>query len=211
MNDHDRGILKERLRILDQDRGIRFDTPQHWVIDGIKRPEPFFRQLSWLMDSSSVLYLEGTAIHPEAGSFYLRHASAHSTAVACDTIFPVPDVYHVDWSPDAVVGMLELISRRPIKELFDHVKGYRDGRVVFTLHDAFEGSLRVADSIPEAKLAAFCSALQVPYRRERTAPVKADALRGLLNAMENPDKVRMPHDPWWRRIAAEFMAGFREK
>ena len=146
-----------------------------------------------------------------AASFYLKHATAHLTAVACDTVFPVPEVYHIDATPDVVIGIADLVSRRPIKELFDHVKGYRHGRVIFTFHDAFKGSFLVANSVPEAKVSAFCEVLQVSYTREQTKRAGGDALRSLLNAMENPDRVKMPSLPWWRRIAREFMAGFRHR
>ena len=211
MNDRDRELLKDRLRVIGQDQGIRLDTPEHWVIDGIKDPGLLFEHVSLIMEPPSVLYFEGTTIHPEAAAFFLKHATAHLTTVACDTVFPVPDVYHIGLSPEAVIGIAELVSQRPTKELFDHVKGYRHGRVIFTFHDAFEGRFLIADSIPEAKIKAFCEVLRVSYTREQTMRAGGDALRSLLNAIGNPDKVQMPRVTWWRRIADEFMAGFREK
>ena len=46
MTDRDREALKNRLRVLAHDQGIRLDTPKHWVINGVTEPRRFFENLS---------------------------------------------------------------------------------------------------------------------------------------------------------------------
>ncbi len=212
MTDRDREQLKNRLRVLIQaPQGIGLDTPEHWAIDGINEPRRFFEHLSLLMEAQSVLYFEGTTIHPEVASFYANHATAHPISVACDTVFPIPDIYHVDFSSAVVDGMVQLASQRPIRALFNHVKGYRCARLIFAFHDAFEDCLRVSGHIPEPSVAVFCRALGVSYARERTEHRSSDSLRHLLYAMEHPEKVKIHGVPWWQHLVNEFMSGFRDK
>src|SRR6185369_2065179 len=130
-----------------------------WVVKGIREPVPFFQHVSLLMPPGSTLYVEGITIHSQAATFYAKHESAHPIPVACNTVFPIPDCYHLDFSAEVVAGMLELAAQHSIHKLFHHVEGYRSEQVTFTFHDAFEGYFKIADTVPEAVVSEFCGNL----------------------------------------------------
>lgn len=211
MNDQDREQLKNRLRALvNGPKGLHLDTPQEWVIYGINDPPRLFQHLSLLIQPESILYLEGVTIHPEAATFYSKHETAHRVEVACGTLFPIPDVYHLDFSPKLIAGMLDLAARRPIGELFDHISGYRLGHLIFSFHDAFKSYLEVSDRIPEPIVDAFCQALGVSYSR-RLTKLHCGRYRELLYVVEHPEKLKTRPEPWWREFVDGFLSGFREK
>ncbi len=211
MNDRDREQLKNRLQALaNAPMGLHLDTPQQWVINGINEPRRFFQHLPLLMEPESILYLEGVTIHPEAATFYSRHATAHPIEVACGTVFPIPDVYHLDFSPELVAGMLDLAARRPIGELFNHISGYRLASLTFSFHDAFESHLQISDRIPEPTVDAFCRALGVSYSRKLTR-LHSNPYRELLYALEHPEKLTVRRQPWWRELVDGWLGGWRER
>lgn len=210
MNNGDRMQLKERLRLLaDAPAGLYFDTRELWIVSGIKQPKLFFQNLRLLMPSDSILYLEGTSIHPEAATLYAKHEASHPTPLDCGTIFPIPDFYHLDFSAEIVAGMLDLIACRPVCELFLHANGYRAKSLIFSFHDAFESNLCVSGNIAESTVGEFCSALGVSYSRKAT-PKRTNSYRDLLYLMEHPEKVKIPRAPWWREFLDGFKSGFHK-
>jgi hypothetical protein len=210
MNDHDREQLKARLRWLASGPlGLQLDTREHWAINGIHEPRRFFQHLSLLLEPHSILYLEGIRIHREAAVFYTKHKTMHPVDVACGTVFPIPHIYHLDFSPEVVAGIVELAARRPIGELLNHIAAYRLGRLTFLFHDAFEGYLKISDCVPEPVVVTFSRALGVSYSREITN-LHPNPYRDLLYAFEHAEELRMCRMPWWRKVVNEFLSGFRE-
>ena len=202
MSDAEREELKGQVRAMIAGRGdgIDLDTPNRWVIEGLKSPKSFFSNLQLLLPPGTILYIEGTSIVPEAARFYEIHRAKDSVFVTRDTIFPVPDVFHVTMEPETITGLLDLLAKRPRQECFDHLKGYRQGRLLFTFHDAFDGYLLISEQVLESKVGTFCRALEVSYRREKNE-IRRDAeqLKRFLHAMENPKTLRM-NWPWWKRL-----------
>jgi hypothetical protein len=180
--------------------GIGLASVDRWVIPGLKEPVAFFRQLNLLLPEDCILYFEGCTIAPEVTKFYQSHRAANAVAVVRDTIFPIPETLHVSMTPEAIDGLIELLNQHPYAACFDHVKAYRDQILLFTFHDAFDGSdLLVADWIPEESVRAFTSALGGTYTRERNENKRdPEQLRKLLWGLQNPHKLRM-NWPWWKK------------
>jgi hypothetical protein len=202
MTDANREELKEQHRAMAAGRGdgIDLDTPSHWVVEGLKRPVPFFEHLPELLPLDSILYVEGTSIIPEVATFYSSHRARNAVAVVRDTIAPVPDIYHFSFSSDVSTGLRQFAERCPVAEMFDHIKGYRGETLLFTFHDAFDGWLRISDHIPQETVARFCQALGVSSRREETKQRDPEQLRRFLWLMDNPHKIRIAGESWWRRL-----------
>src|SRR5258706_9047404 len=202
MADSEREELKEQLRTMAAGRGdgIDLDTPFHWVVEGLKKPVSFFEHLSELLPPDSILYVEGTSIAPEVAAFYSSHRAGNAADVVRDTIAPTPDIYHFAFSPDVVVGLRQFAASRPVAEMFDHIKGYRGETLLFTFHDAFNDWLRISKHVPQASVSRFCQALGVSSRREETKQRDPEQLRRLLWLMENPHKLRIAGESWWRRL-----------
>jgi hypothetical protein len=180
--------------------GIDLDSPTHWVIVSVREPVPFFRALAKLLPDGAVLYMEGTSIAPYVAGFYERHAATDTVPVARDCISPVPDVFHVVFSPAVVDGLCELAEERANPELFDHIKAYHDGTLIFTYHDAFDGQLRVSGRLPESVILEFSSLMGGTYTQEATKQRDPEQLRRFLWLLENPDKMRVAREPIWKRI-----------
>lgn len=199
-----RETLKDQLRAMAAGRGdgIDLDTPFHWVIENLKRPDAFFQSLPILLPPDSILYVEGTRIAPDLATFYSSHRAFNAVDVARDTIAPVPDIYHFNFSPDVSDALRKFAESRPVAEMFDHIKAYHGQTLLFTFHDAFDGWLRISEKIPEENVVRFCETLGVTKRREETKQRDPEQLRKLLWAFEHPDKVKLKveGESWWRRL-----------
>jgi hypothetical protein len=90
--------------------GIDLDTPFRWVIEGIEQPEKFMRHLPSLLPADAILCFEGGSIARDVSEFYESHRVRNAVAVVRDTIFPVPDFYHVAFSPDVVTRLRSLLN-----------------------------------------------------------------------------------------------------
>lgn len=97
MTSTERERLKESLRAMIAGRGdgIDLDTEFRWVVSGICQPDPFFRNLSLLLGSDAILYFEGSSVAPDVAAFYESCRAQNPVAVIRDTVFPVPDSFHV--------------------------------------------------------------------------------------------------------------------
>jgi hypothetical protein len=201
MTSAEREQLKDNLRsmIAGLGDGIDLDTPFRWVVGGLDKPESFFRSLPLLLAPDAILYFEGCSVAPAVSAFYESHRARIAMAVVRDTISPVPDVFHVGFSPEVVTRLCELAASRPSKDLFDHVKAYQGKSLLFAFHDAFESDLLISEHIAEPAVAKFSSSLGVSYRREPNVNKHdPEQLRGFLLALENPHKIRIAGEPWWR-------------
>jgi hypothetical protein len=202
MDARERDGFKEQLRAMAAGRGEGIDlaSVDRWVIPGLKEPVPFFRQLKLLMPANSILYLEGTSIHPEVVRFYETSRAKHPVAVVRDTIFPIPETFHVSMTETVIDGLVELLGHHARPECFDHVKGYIGDTLLFTFHDAFDRTnLLVSDVIPESGIHEFTAILGTTYTREPNVNKRdPEVLRALFLAMENPQKLRM-NWPWWKK------------
>ena len=176
--------------------GIDLDSQDRWVVEGLKDPVAFFGRLSFLIPEDSILYFEGVSVVPEAVQFYEENRAKNAIFVVRDTIFPIPEIFHVSMSP----GFIDLLSKHSRQGCFRHVKAYREERLLFTFHDAFDGSdLLISDRIPAEEVEAFCGSLGATHRREPNINKRdPEQLRRFLWALENPEKVRMLW-PWWKR------------
>lgn len=194
--------LKEQLRAMVAGRGdgIDLDTPFHWVIENVKQPVLFFEQLPELLPPDSILYVEGTSIAADIAAFYSSHRAPDAVSVVRDTIFPVPDTYHIAFSPEVSTRLRQFAGSRPVVDLFDHIKAYRGESLLFTFHDAFDGWLRISERVPQETVARFSHALGALSRREETKQRDPEQLRRILRVMENPEGIRCAGESWWRRL-----------
>src|SRR5438477_275905 len=123
MNDTEREVLKEQLRAMASGRGdgIELDSPDRWVVECLEDPGTFFRNLSLLIPAESVLYFEGINLAPEVVKFYEDNPAPNAVCVARDTIFPIPQSFHVLMKPGVIEGLLDLLQRYPHPACFIHL------------------------------------------------------------------------------------------
>lgn len=202
MEEAERDGLKGQLRAMAAGlgAGIDLDTPQRWAIQGVVDPVSFFRHLDRLIPFGSILYFEGCGIHPELSRFYAANQAPDAVSVARDTIFPIPDTFHVLMASAVLEALIGLLGQYPLEACFNHVKAYRDGRLLFTFHDAFDGSdLLVSGLVSENRIHSFCSAIGASHSYEPNANNRdPELLLRLLQSLENPEKLRL-NWPWWKK------------
>ena len=189
--------------------GIAIDTPQHWVTEeiGHEHSAKFLGSLAMILPADSILYFEGTSIAPDVARFYSRRRAQNAVEVTRETIFPVPDTYHVYFTPAVIAGLIELMARHQQEEMFDHIKGYRGEALLFSFHDAFCGWFRISQHVSAEAVEKFAAALGIAFSIEETQQRDNAALQQILERMEDPDgfrKMRIYGEPfwrtWWRRL-----------
>lgn len=163
--------------------GIDLDTPFHWASEEVVQPQRFFEQLHTLLPPDAILYFEGTLIDSDVAAFYESHQSESRVAVVRDTLFPVPKVYHVGFADEVVRFLIDQLNKRPVREMFDHIKAYQSQSVLFTFHDAFSGWLCISEYVSEGQVRAFFKELDASYSREKTQRRDSKPLEALLNQM----------------------------
>ena len=203
MTPSERESFKEQLRLMAAGRGdgIDLDSPERWVVDGLRDPAAFFQHLHQLIPPDCILYFEATNPAPEVVQFYeANRARENAVCVVRDTLFPVPEIFHVQMRTGLAEDFLNLLGKHPQPRCFTHVKAYRDAQLLFAFHDAFDGSpLLVSDRIPAERVQAFCANTGATSRLEPNENKRdPEVLRRLLWAMENPEKVKILW-PWWKR------------
>lgn len=202
MNQAEREAFKDQLRLMADGHGsgIDLDSVDRWVIRELKDPGAFFRHLGVLIPADSILYIESQDTAPEAARFYAEHRAANPVPVVRDAIYPVPEIFHVALAAGVTEGLARLTGQYQLERCLGTVKAYQEGRLLFTFHDAFDGSdLLVSDRIPEEHVRAFCAVLGANCQREPNVNQRdPEQLRRFLWAMENPHKLRM-NWPWWKK------------
>ncbi len=180
-------------------RGIDLDTRSHWVINRVEYPILFFKHLSKLLPAGSILYFEGTKIAPAAAALYADHRATNAMQVVQETVIPMPQMHHCAVSDDLLKSLAELAAGRPASDLFNHLKAYREGSLLFTWNDAYEGEFRISERVPEKSVSRFCEALGVSCHREKTAAPKPEAIErfSLLNQAEAEEEPQT--DRWYQR------------
>jgi hypothetical protein len=203
MDPKDTEAIKDQLRAMVAGRGDGIDlaSPERWVVEDLKDPSAFFRALPQIMPLGSNLYLEGSDTPPELVTFYEQNRARDAVSVVRDTIFPVPDMFHVKITTPVLDHFPQLISKYSLAKSFHHIKGYTGENLLFSFHDAFDGSfLLISGDIPEASITSFCDLCAAKFYREKNVNNRDPAqLEGFLWALENPDKIRFPR-PWWKKL-----------
>ncbi len=193
---------KLRARIAGRGNGIDIATEYRWVLSGTSSLESFFKNLHLILDSDAVLYFEGCSI-ASCPLLVLRIAqgSSNDHGSARDTIFPVPESFHVSFSPEVVGRLCEFISKRPLNELFDHLKAYKGDFLLIAFHDAFSNDCLISGDIAESSVVNFATSIGATHRRELNVNKRdKEQLHPFLDAMENPNKLRISGESWWRRF-----------
>jgi hypothetical protein len=202
MDAGERESLMEQLRVMAAGRGdgIDLESSELWVIAGLKDSTSFFRHLGRLIPGGSILYFEGCGILPEVARFYEANRASNAVSVTRDTIFPIPETFHVSMTPSVLESLIGFLGQHPVEACLDHVKAYVDEKLLLAFHDAFDGSdFLVSGQVPEDMVQGFCSAVGVTYRREHNFNKRdPEQLRRVLWALENPNQLRM-NWPWWKK------------
>ena len=153
--------MKDALHKLatEWDKSLHLPGPTYWKLEGLTDPQAFFLHLPMVFPYGMTLLFEDIEMSLTAKSLYAEHPAIYTKKVACDTISPVPESFHVAFSPEFANGLCQLIVSQGFEGTFYHFKGYSQNEVVFTFHDVFMGELVLSNRLPKATVIKFASAL----------------------------------------------------
>jgi hypothetical protein len=97
--------------------GLEIDTPNHWAVASFEDARTFLEKLGLILPSGAILYVEGTSICDDARAVYTAHRAKNAVMVARDTIFPIPETFHFDYSPPLCGLLADLYARHERKDI----------------------------------------------------------------------------------------------
>ncbi|PTY01973.1 hypothetical protein DB347_25210 [Opitutaceae bacterium EW11] len=183
--------LAVRRILREWDESLHLTGTSYWGVSGIGAPVEFFQNLPLIFPHGFSLLLEGIDVGRTAKSLYAEHPAKFARKVACDTLSPEPDSFHVEFSPLFAQRLSALIEQQGRESAFRHLKGYSPEEVLFTFHDAFEGELVVSSSVAEVAVSEFALASKASFSLKQFEFDPHTQLVALDKAL-NP--------PWWARL-----------
>jgi len=181
-------------------RGLDLDTPRYWLIDHVEYPILFFKHVSKLLPPGSILYFEGGKISPAAAELYAAHKATNAMEVVQETVMPMPQIFHCTVSDEFLRTLGEMAMTHKAPGLFNHLKAYREAKLLFAWSNAYEGALRISDHVPEESVEHFCQALGVsPCREKATAPKPEPIERVSLTSNDSEDEEEVTSVSWAQR------------
>jgi hypothetical protein len=144
---------------------IRLDEPDPWEVTGTRDVERFLRTLPLLTPAGAFVYFEGTG-EPHVAE-YLRSISVPAPVhVACGTIWPRPDRYHVPIDVDTMEALAHFLERSPAGFFCAHCHVHDGASIVLEWHDAFgTDPMLLSSRFGEDTVASFAASLGTSYER----------------------------------------------
>lgn len=149
-------------------KGMCLGEDTFWSVSGLDSFTPVFRNLPALFgDRNCILYFEGTSMSPEALSLFRSHAIPQVTKIYGGTIWPKPQIFHLNSSSQCLQDLTSLSARIVSPEIADHFHVYLPDRMIFQWYDACDPScpIGLGDCFSEAQVERFARAAGASYER----------------------------------------------
>lgn len=125
------------------------------------------RAIDEAMPRDAVLAIEGTHIAAEVRQFLLEREPAQKPELVANTIWPTSEVFHLPLSGSNLEELRDLAENFAEPEVGDHLMVYRGGDVLLWAHDASDGFVRLAATVPREAVEALRSALGPTLRKSK--------------------------------------------
>ena len=122
------------------------------------------RAIDDAMPKDAILALKGDAMAPAVAAFLREHEAADPRELVANASGKVV-VHHLPLANDNLVRLRVLAEDCASPEVAFHLAIYRDDEVLLWAHDAGDGSLLVAKSLPPETVERFRSALGATLKR----------------------------------------------
>lgn len=106
------------------------------------------RAIDESMPKDAILYLEGRSFAAQVKSFLASRPAAAQRDIARGTVYPVPETFHMSLEGRNLAELRALAEHYAEPEICDHLAVYRDDELLLTAHDAGDGEVYVARSLP---------------------------------------------------------------
>jgi hypothetical protein len=181
--------------VTEWDELLQFAGDDCWTIEGITNPNAFFQHLPIIFPYGMTLFIEGCEIGLTAKSWYEEYPANYEGKVACDTLMPIPESFHVAFSEQFAEGLCQIITSQGLWRAFYHIKGYTEREILFSFHDAFDNAFTISSCVSEANVREFANKMGLIAQATKFPPDRLEKLRK-MNRIFNP--------PWWKRVLRKF-------
>lgn len=140
------------------------DSPP-WQLSCTRDLPLFLRALKDWASENSVLYLEGVSTSGTIGDFLRQHPTKRTAAVAVGTIWPRPDISHMEMNEENLEGLAMLAEHAAFPEIACHIHVYREDMLLLQWYDAPFDPILLSGSLAENDVRRLAERLGVTYVR----------------------------------------------
>ncbi len=149
----------------------------YWELSGRVDPEIVVRNLHRLLPEGSGLVVEGTSATRDIQDFLGSKQPPACPSVRLETqralvfdgqrpIWRKAKAFHLPVTEENLQQLADLMQHHALPEVFDHLKAYKDKRMLLAWYDADPKEPLCVDlSIEEERVKAFCQLLGCQYKR----------------------------------------------
>ncbi len=110
-----------------------------WEIDSITSVPKLLAAVAEHLPAARTVSFEIQKACPEAGKVYAKHHSSERFRPFRDTLSPKTQLHYCIISPSLAEDLERVVRSHGVKEVFWHVKGYGEKKLLFAIHDADMG------------------------------------------------------------------------
>lgn len=110
-----------------------------WEMESITSVPALLSAVSEFLPEARTVSFEIQNASPDARKTYARHRSPEKLQPFRDTISPRTQLHYCLISKSLSDDLNALLRSHEVKEVFWHVKGFDDGKMLFAIHDADMG------------------------------------------------------------------------
>jgi hypothetical protein len=107
-----------------------------WEIDSITSVPKFLAAVAEHLPTAHTVSFEIQSACTEARMVYSMSHSRAKFRPLRDTISPKTELHYCTITSSLAADLERVLRNKPVKEVFWHVKGYSDGKLLFAIHDA---------------------------------------------------------------------------
>jgi len=148
--------------------GICIGPPPWWRIEGARDAVAFYRALPVLLPEGVVLCFEGT-IGDLVPAFLAERPSPHYAKVRMGTIWPRPDVHHMQLTQENLQGLVAILETGIVPYPSHHFHAYKENRVLLSWYDAFADPMLISMKIGEETVKQFSGEIGCVYSLVRAS------------------------------------------
>ena len=146
--------------------GISLVGDTCWRVSPPAAPGVFVRALAQWLPPDSILHLEGTSSAEDVRAFLTSRRVESGVKVSAGTLWPKPEVFHVEADPETLERLAHFFDTYPVPEICDHFHVLSGERILLEWHDAFfHDPFYIAGDVMEVWVRLLAEAIGSAYER----------------------------------------------
>lgn len=160
------GWLAKLFKVVPQSEreGIHLDLRRpHWKVSSPKAFPAFLRELTNIISSDAIVYIEGGTPSSKLKTFLTQRCVPEVSHVEMGTIWPKPQVYHLPAIRENLFELADIAEKCAEPEVAIHFHVYKNNKVLLQWFDAFSDPLFFSKDLSEEQIKPFCDKLGLTY------------------------------------------------